>query len=854
MGMFGSSPPRPRSGDDLLPRLSVRGKFLFDGEDKFYARGVTYGTFRPRDEGCEFPLPEVVEADFAAMAAHGINAVRTYIVPPRWVLDSAAAHGLRVMVGLPWEQHVTFLDDRARARAIEDRVRDMVRTCAGHPAILCYTVGNEIPASIVRWHGRRRGRAVPGAALRGGEGGGPGWPRHLRQLPDHRVPASCRSSTWSRSTSTSRTGSRWRPTSRGCRTSPATRPLVMAEIGLDSRRHGLDEQARVLRWQVETAADAGCAGAFVFAWTDEWHRGGHDIEDWDFGLTTRDRRPKPALASVRAAFARMPPVPGADWPRISVVVCTYNGAATLRDCLDGLLKLDYPDYEVIVVDDGSTDGTAAIAAAYPYRVISTENRGLSAARNTGLAAATGEIVAYIDDDARPDPHWLTLLALTFRTTDHAGVGGPNLPPAGDGAIADCVANAPGGPIHVLLSDREAEHIPGCNMAFRRECLEAIGGFDPQFRTAGDDVDLCWRLQERGWTLGFNPAAIVWHHRRNSLRMYWRQQRGYGRAEALLERKWPEQYNAPGHLAWSGRLYGRGVNLPPPRRWRVYYGTWGSSPFQQLYRPADGTLASLPLMPEWYLGIAALAAVSLLGVTWPPLFLALPVLAACLAPLLTLAVRGAARARFPTAPRSRWETLRLRALVAGLYLAQPVARLDGRVRHGLTPWRARGGRSPTLPRRRSLEVWSEHGEPPDTWVRRVEDALRSAGAAFHRGGDFDRWDLHVGGGLLGAARLRIAVEEHGGGRQLTRYLAWPRCSGTAVVLCVALAGLAAVTAVGGAVVATGVLAVLFTAVALRLAVECGRATAVAVAAVRVPAPAPEGTGGDAGDAAPGGVGR
>ena len=417
----------------------------------------------------------------------------------------------------------------------------------------------------------------------------------------------------------------------------------------------------MLRWQVETAADAGCAGAFVFGWTDEWHRGGHDIEDWDFGLTTRDRRPKPALASVSAAFARMPPVPGADWPRMSVVVCTYNGEATLRDCLDGLLKLDYPDYEVIVVDDGSTDGTAAIAAAYPYRVISTENRGLSAARNTGLAAATGDVVAYTDDDARPDPDWLTLLALTFRTTDHAGVGGPNLPPAGDGAIADCVANAPGGPVHVLLSDREAEHIPGCNMAFRRECLEAVGGFDPRFRTAGDDVDLCWRLQERGWTLGFNPAAVVWHHRRNSLRMYWRQQRGYGRAEALLERKWPERYNAPGHLAWSGRLYGRGVNLPPPRRWRVYYGTWGSSPFQQLYRPADGTLASLPLMPEWYLGIAALAAVSLLGVTWPPLFLALPVLAACLAPLLTLAVRGAARARFPTAPRSRWETLRLRAL-------------------------------------------------------------------------------------------------------------------------------------------------------------------------------------------------
>ncbi|PYO73702.1 MAG: glycosyl transferase, partial [Gemmatimonadetes bacterium] len=109
-----------------------------------------------------------------------------------------------------------------------------------------------------------------------------------------------------------------------------------------------------------------------------------------------------------------------------------------------------------------------------------------------------------------------------------GVGGPNIAPPGDGPIAECVARAPGGPVHVLLNDREAEHIPGCNMAFRKSCLEAIGGFDPQFRTAGDDVDVCWRLQERGWTLGFHPAALVWHHRRNSLRTYWRQQIGYGR--------------------------------------------------------------------------------------------------------------------------------------------------------------------------------------------------------------------------------------------------------------------------------------------------------------------------------------
>src|SRR5207249_3055282 len=208
---------------------------------------------------------------------------------------------------------------------------------------------------------------------------------------------------------------------------------------------------------------------------------------------------------------------------------------------------------VIIVDDGSTDATAAIAGScghHGFRLIRTVNCGLSSARNTGMEAATGEIVAYIDDDAYPDPHWLKFLATTFMSTDHAAVGGPNIPPSGDGAIADCVANAPGGPIHVLLSDREAEHIPGCNMAFRKAALQAIGGFDPQFRVAGDDVDVCWRIRKAGWKLGFSPAAVVWHHRRDSVRAFWKQQKGYGRAEALLAAKGPEKYNCAWHPAWS----------------------------------------------------------------------------------------------------------------------------------------------------------------------------------------------------------------------------------------------------------------------------------------------------------------
>ncbi|HYN87715.1 MAG TPA: glycosyltransferase, partial [Ardenticatenaceae bacterium] len=611
--ILGRTSTAPPAVGTCRPR--VQGKFIFVGDRKLYVRGVTYGTFHPDEDGEQYPERDVVEYDFARMAANGLNAVRTYTVPPRWLLDTAQRHGLYVMVGLPWEQHITFLDDRERIKSIEERVRAGVRVCAGHPAVLCYAIGNEIPSGIVRWHGARRVEAFLHRLYRAAKQEDPqglvtyvNFPttEYLR-LPfldfvSFNVYLEAQD--------------RLEAYLARLQNSAGDRPLVMAEIGLDSRRNGEDSQARVLDWQVRTAFAAGCAGAFVFAWTDEWHRGGRDVEDWDFGLTERNRRPKRALQAVRRAFAEVPFPSHLAWPRVSVVVCSYNGARTIGECCEALLKLDYPNYEVIVVDDGSTDGTAAVAREYGLRVIRTENMGLSHARNVGMQAATGEIVAYTDDDAYPDPHWLTYLAATFMTTDYVAVGGPNIPPPGDGLIADCVANAPGGPVHVLLSDREAEHIPGCNMAFRKQALQAIGGFDPQFRVAGDDVDVCWRLQQQGWKLGFNPAAMVWHHRRGSVRTYWRQQYGYGRAEALLERKWPEKYNAVGHLAWAGRVYSNGLSEPLLwSRGRVYQGIWGSAPFQSVYEPASGGLWSFVMMPEWYLVIAALAALSALGLLW-----------------------------------------------------------------------------------------------------------------------------------------------------------------------------------------------------------------------------------------------
>ncbi|HEU4451505.1 MAG TPA: glycosyltransferase, partial [Longimicrobium sp.] len=420
-----------------MPRPGVGGKFLFAGEEKLYLRGVTYGPFRPDAEGCEYHAPAAAERDFARMAAHGINSVRTYTVPPRWLLDAALRHGLRVMVGLPWEQHVTFLDDRARARSIEARVREGVRACAGHPAVLCYAVGNEIPAGIVRWHGARRVEELLWRLYQAAREEDPGGLVTYVNYPSTEyldlsfADLLCFNVYLERQ-------ERLEAYLARLHNLAGDRPLVLAEVGLDSRRHGEAAQARALEWQLRTAFASGCAGAFAFAWTDEWHRGGHDIEDWDFGLTDRAGEPKPALSAVGEAFAEVP-VPAAQaWPRVSVVVCAYNAADTLHDTLRGVAALRYPDFETVVVDDGSTDATAEIAAGYGCRLIRTPNRGLSAARNTGWREATGEIVAYIDADAHPDPEWLTYLALDFLGTDHAGVGGPNVPPPGAGLVADCV--------------------------------------------------------------------------------------------------------------------------------------------------------------------------------------------------------------------------------------------------------------------------------------------------------------------------------------------------------------------------------------------------------------------------------
>jgi O-antigen biosynthesis protein len=813
----------PLISDACRPRAG--GKFIYRGAEKLYLRGFTYGTFTPNEAGDEFSDQPRVERDFELMAAEGANAVRTYTVPPRWLLDVAERHGLMVMVGIPWEQHVAFLDDPGRARSIVERVRAGVRACAGHPAVLCFVVGNEIPAPIVRWHGRHRIERFIERLYRAGKLEDPealvtyvNFPStEYLELPF--LDLVCFNVYLEDRDDLERYLARLQNIA-------GDRPLIMAEVGLDSRSNGEARQAETLEWQLRASFEAGCAGAFVFAWTDEWHRGGDEIEDWDFGVTTRERAPKPALARVRHAFAELPFGPR-SWPRISVVVCTHNGNGTLKPCMEGLAQLRYPNLEVIFVDDGSTDASAVLHARdYGFTLIQTENRGLSSARNTGWQAASGEIVAYLDDDAWPDPDWLTYMAAAFEGGGYGGVGGPNIPPPSDGPIAQCVAHAPGGPIHVLLTDVEAEHIPGCNMAFRRDALDRVGGFDPQFRVAGDDVDLCWRMQEAGYRLGFSPAAMVWHHRRNSVRAYWRQQRGYGRAEALLERKWPERYNSAGHVRWAGRLYGRGLALPLSRRQRVHHGRWGLGLFQSLYEPAPGTLSALPLMPEWYLVIAALAVLAGLGAVWTPLLAAVPLLVLATLTALILPVKSTRSASLGwLAYRSRRKRRAMRALTIALYLIQPAARLRGRLGYGLSPWRLRLGKPLRWPTQRTHLAWSETWRAPEMRLRDLERVLIDGGARVGGGDAYARWDLEVSLGTLARMRAHVAIEEHGQGKQLIRLRCVPRWPWLGLAMSATFAGAAAGAFLDGVPLLGAGLAVLTGVVAVRVAIDLAAAAGV-----------------------------
>ena len=751
-------------------RVRPVAKFFFEGDRKFFVKGVTYGPFKPDAEENYLGRPEQVDVDLALMRKVGLNVVRIYHAPPRWFLDRCAVAGIRVLVTLPWAKHIEFLRERSIRKQIAEAVRVAVSAQAGHTAIFGYLVGNEISSTMVRWLGARRVTEFVEDLIRIGRTIDPDvlfsyatYPPTEYLLPQN-VDFCCFNVYLHNQHDLERYLLRLQNLT-------DERPLMLGEFGMDTIRHSQEEQAEMLSWHIDSVVKCGLAGTIFFTWTDEWFTGGQEITDWAFGIVTREREPKKAFFALQEKLGHdssvlRPPLPRA--PFVSVIVCSYNGGRTLAACLDSLSKLNYPDYEVILVDDGSTDDTAYIAAQFPQvRYIHQSNHGLSHARNTGAAAARGEVLAYTDSDCMADVDWLYYLIGTLVSGDYAGVGGPNVTPPAQNWVQACVAAAPGGPSHVLLTDTVAEHIPGCNMAFYRWAFESVGGFDAEYHKAGDDVDFCWRIQQAAWVIAFSPPAIVWHYRRFTLRAFLKQQDGYGEAESLLRFKHLIFFGPTGTAKWRGQIYGTPrfswfINRPA-----IYHGTFGEGFFQSIYPTPQSEVATYLSSIEWFALTIFLFG---LGIFLPALrIVPYLMLGGTLCVALSYMVRASIEPKF--------DTVHARLLVMLLAFAQPLVRgwsryftwlhfkrTPGSVirAHEHLPERTYFGRN--LSRR---VFWSEEGRDRHYLLGAIFQLLDEEGWRYSTDTGWNEWDIQIYGNFWWSIALQTVTEYHGGGKRLTR---------------------------------------------------------------------------------------
>jgi glycosyltransferase involved in cell wall biosynthesis len=204
-------------------------------------------------------------------------------------------------------------------------------------------------------------------------------------------------------------------------------------------------------------------------------------------------------------------------PSVSVVVPAYNAAATIDDCVRSLLELRYPPekVELRVVDNGSNDGTVDALRRYGDRIVlmHESKRGPAAARNAGVAGASGEVVAFTDADCIVDPEWLDQLVVPLQNSRVAVAGGTIRARRSGNEIERF-----GEEIHdhrQAIEDLRPPYAISMNWASRRELLRELGGFDERFLRA-QDVDLSYRAIEASYELVFVGGAVIYHRNEDTL--------------------------------------------------------------------------------------------------------------------------------------------------------------------------------------------------------------------------------------------------------------------------------------------------------------------------------------------------
>jgi GT2 family glycosyltransferase len=614
-------------------RVTALGKsFLLDGSP-FRFRGVRYALDA---QSAEQALDRLGD-DLAAIAACGYTVVSLRGLPES-AIQTAVESGLRFMLELDCVElvEIAAAPRRERRRLLRElavRVRRAAGQWDGDDALLGVALGLPSAMDQSRKGADRARRAANelAAALHDEEpellaAWGSGAPLEWEWLPefDYLI-----------ASFQVRRGQDLVAALMNCHGHIGDRPLVLGGVSDADSVPGKDDE---MAWMIDAALRCGAAGIVGSAW-------------WPAEATRQSSQ----TAELNQRTVRDLDV---EWPAISVVVNTYNAQDTLDECLRHCDRLEYPRLEVIVVDDGSTDASRAIACAHPrVRLVAMAHKGLPEGRNVGYRSARGELVAYLDADAYPAPEWPWYLALAAGGTRVGGSGGPNIPPPDLPASARIAARSPGSPVPQLLDPGRARHVPGCNMALWRHVLDELDGFDSALEGA-EDLEFEWRLGDCGYEIGYHPAALVWHRRRPGIAAYLRQQSNYGRHYAMLERRYPERFP-------------RGYRLRnAARRLRASRSGAESSPlypvrYLTLPRP-EGPI--LEMAHQWGMPLAfGLAFTGPLGLAHRTLAAPAAAAGACTAALFAIDVRLAAEGR-----RRSERTLGFTARVALFRLLRPLA--------------------------------------------------------------------------------------------------------------------------------------------------------------------------------------
>ena len=349
-------------------RIRVDGKYFSRGLRPVAFHGVTYGTFAPREDGERYSRWDIAKLDFVAMAATGFSVVCTDTPPPDDIID-LAADWILVDLFYPDWRYVVGASRRQRrrvardARAVAERVG---RQLSGNEVVLGISVGNEIPADVVRWTGAGQVAGLIEELADAVRSEDPGQLVTCASHPmsEYRSLDSLDFLTFN--VFLERQADFRRHLTR-VQHLAGERPLVLGEVGYHAvdGSSGEEMQAEVLAWQLETALERGVAGACVYSWTDEWWVGDAAVEDG--GSASPGGRPLTAagLGPGLRVECQVGLGPAFPWPTMTVVIYAYNATVPIDECLRHTCSLDYPGLEIIVIDDGSTDATAAIARRHP---------------------------------------------------------------------------------------------------------------------------------------------------------------------------------------------------------------------------------------------------------------------------------------------------------------------------------------------------------------------------------------------------------------------------------------------------------------------------------------------------------